>query len=248
MNFTDCDLNLLNINDYAIHDKKPCIILKFKKCGRVQIFKENKKSTVNPMKLIKINESEYNMLINTKSVIIDDVGDLNDNHDLEKINNDHKINDTDSENSDNNDNHLNKRKKRKYNSKEQAKKNYSFYGNNKCILTNEGPIEMAHIIPLDEFNDESINMIPLRGDLHSSFDMYKWCINPKGEELTDEDIKKWPFTQFGDFKKHKILISHKTPKWFSIYNYKDNYLPIFVESQKYLDLAFENFNNENNAK
>lgn len=245
MNFTDGDLNQLNINDYVIHDKKPCIILKFKECGRVQIFKENKKSTVNPMKLIKIDESEYNMLINTKSPFFDDL----------------VPDDTDSENSDNNDNHFNKKKKnnskeqvprsrrrRNYNSREQAKKNYSFYGNNRCILTNEGPIEMAHIIPLDEFNDESINMIPLRGDLHASFDMYKWCINPEGEDLTDEDIKKWPFTQFGEFKKHKILISHKTPKWFSIYNYKDNYIPIFIKSQKYLDLSFENFKNENYAK
>ena len=112
MDFTDCDSNLLNINDYAIHDKKPCIILKFKKCGRVQIFKENKKSTVNPMKLIKINESEYNMLINTKTVTIrDDVNDVNDHKINDHKINDHKINDTDSENSDNNDNHLNKKKK-----------------------------------------------------------------------------------------------------------------------------------------
>ena len=232
----DKNMNKLNINDTVMHDNKPCRILKIQVYGRVQILKNGKKSTVNSQKLTKIidccdetqDEVQDEEILNP--VPIDDFN---------------KMDDTDSETGD----YIRvKRKKRKYNSKEQSKKNYSFHGDNQCILSNQGPIEMAHIVPLDEKNDEPINILPLRGDLHASFDMYKWGINPEGEELSREDSDKWPFSNFGDFKKHKIIISHKTPKWFSIMEYKDDYIPILVGSQKYINLAYESFKNENNAK
>ena len=112
-----------------------------------------------------------------------------------------------------------------------------------CIITKKTPIQLAHLIPYDE-NDSASNIIPLRYDLHKSFDDKLWAFDPNGFEPSKEDEKLNNYSS-NKYKNYKIVISSKCPDTETIKEYDYKLVPIFDISIPFIEESWKRFNEKN---
>ena len=132
---------------------------------------------------------------------------------------------------------------RKERSRKEAEVNYKVMGQTTCIVTNNTPIQLAHIIPYIQ-NDSPSNIFPLRPDLHTSFDVWLWGLHPDGVDCSEEEYKRNGYSS-NKYKNYKIVISPKCPDTESIREYEGQMVPIFDISEEFIKRAWEIYEEKN---